>query len=65
MLGWAASEEFRGRVKRGLIYELRARVLQLSSEPFVVSQESVRDCFAGSAVASRNAMKETKFLLYF
>lgn len=62
VLGWAASEEFRGRTKRGLIYELGARVLQLSSEPFVVfilKRVFRTSCFAGSAVASRSAMKET------
>ena len=34
VLGWAASEESRGRVKHDLIYELWGRVLPLSSVQF-------------------------------
>ena len=37
----AASEEFWGGVKHDFRYELWARVLQLGSEPFVFSEQSV------------------------
>ena len=39
VLGWAASEEFRKRMKHDLVYELLGRVLQLRFGPFVVFQE--------------------------
>ena len=41
VLGWAASEEFRKRMKHDLVYELLGRVLQRSFGPFVVFQEDV------------------------
>ena len=46
VLGEAASEEFWGRGKHDLVYELWARDLQLRFEPFVIFQD-VQDSLKG------------------